>query len=315
MKRFSTYFMSKRTLNSRNKEDSSFRKKSMEKIESDFNVQPYATSQTDSLCKNPYKRIMRLPLKFQKAFGLYHKKKQNLSKAYSILVLVILWLNTLRIFSTFDSFYKQTALLSIHFQAQLLLCLWNFLISFQATIFYLNQELDNREKCLITQFNYLFNNYLTKKSIEKHTTILSKNIHTLYVVGFIFSLANAGFVFFSVFYKRFSSFLGLPFSLSLSGHFNMALMISVALVETYATFYWNFAIVYFWSHCMILTTLFDIFNKEFKDFIRNSVIVIADEPHPSKANVFDSNDTDMDIFCKSTAEKKFESEEKFEFYR
>ena len=256
---------------------------------------------------NQYKKIMKLPLKIALIFGLYHKKKNTFGKVYSVVVLIALWLNIIKILPTLVDIRKFSFTMSM--QIKICNLFANFIIVFQATVLFLNQEVNKREQNLIVQFNYLLSMAKNEFS-QKKVKFLTTKLNFIFILATLFGLFHSCLVCLAVIYRSFSTLTSYSFQIISSGNLNIFYRIFIAMLESFSSFYLNLSIAYFSSHCIILKCLFDIFNKEFKLFIKNSIVVSCD-----KSNCIDHG---MVLRLKnqnSDSSKIIETEEKFEYYR
>ena len=262
-----------------------------------------------SLSENPYKRIMKLPKKITRVFGLSHKKNEKFSKVYSLLILLLMWLNILRILSSFDVFFIKKFILNLSFRVKICNFLVNIIIAFQATVLFFNQEKLNREESLITHLNHLFK-YIDRIKVGTNTRMLKRKINLIFLVALFSGLVHSLLICISVIYGSFSIAMTLPFNLQPQNNFSTVYKILIIVLETYASVYLCLSIAFYSSHCIILMSLFDTFDKQFKLFIKNSII----RPHERNSNTVNATDSRLKgVYANVT--KKIETEDKFEYYR
>ena len=220
-----------------------------------------------------YSDIMKYPIILMKIFGIHHDKRGSLiQKIYCVIVLVILWLNSIKTLSSFEIFYGKNSKFTANFVSKTGFFISSLTSALNITILYLNNDITRRENKFINELNDLFE--YNSKNLNKKIKTLKNRINIIFLTAFLIATLNTiacfiSFFFYEHFLSAFSALL-LPFNESISN--NLFYRLVMAFIGGYSSFSWSLSIAYFASHCRIITFHLNYYNKEFKTFIKNNIV-------------------------------------------
>ena len=259
---------------------------------------------------NAYEKLMRFPIFLMRIIGLYHHKSDSLLiKLYTIIIISLMWCFFIKTIIVIDKKDLDSGELAV--KLVFLTCMLS--TSANATLIYINQECENKEKCLIKQFNNLLkiteNGHKIKKKLSLRLTIL-------FLIAIIMILLNCIISSFGLFKEtnlnRAYFVLLAPYNDS--GKF--AYKLAMAILHYYLLFIWIMACAYFISHCFFMIELTKDFNEQFKGLIKGKVFI------PDSTSTYDLIDQDklfkiesLDVILLENDDRQIGTEHEFEYYR
>jgi hypothetical protein len=259
-----------------------------------------------------YGKLMRFPLLLMRLIGLYHHKSDKLLvKLYSIIIILLMWCFFIKTIIVID---KKDLNNSGELAVKLVFLTCMLSTSVNATLIYINQESEKKEKKLIKQFNSLLKITDNNHKIEKK---LSIKLTILFIIAIIMILLNCILSTIGLYkehYLKEAYFVLLaPYNHSSS----FAYKSCMAFLNYYFLFIWLFACVYFISHCFFIIELTNDFNEQFKCLIKGKVFI------PDKQLKYDSIDQNNsfkiekldEILMSSDDNRTIGTEHEFEYFR
>lgn len=270
----------------------------------------------ESVTKQPKRDLERLPdcylLKFPnillRIFGLYHRKSDRIVfKIYACTICFINWFNFARMFSV----YTISENLSADLVLKIIITFWLFICSFNSSIIFINEELEDRERNLLRNLHSIFE--------LKICTIRQKRleiiIYIIYAVVYSMAFINFTAIVLSYFGPRvlldgFRLFLA-PFHNEEWAVDSIPLKLLALFLTGTTSFHWCLQIGVYLSHTTILIEFLSEFKERFNDFVKESVIVSVNTVQ-TKHSIMTKDDENVFLDLK---EKKCVCENKFEQYR
>jgi hypothetical protein len=257
-----------------------------------------------------YGKLMRFPLLFMRIIGLYHHKSDSfLLKLYSIIIISCMWCFFIKTIIVIEKKDLNSGQLAV--KLVFLTCMLS--TSANATLIYVNQESENKEKYLIKQYNNLLkiteNGHLIKKR-------LSIRLIILFIIAIILVLLNCIISSFGLFKKN---YLNKAYSVILAPYNDdtLAYKIFMAVLHYYLLFLWVITSTYFITHCLFIIELTQDFNEQFKRLIKEKIFI------PDNVSNYDLIDQDKSlkidsldvILMEAYEDRTIATEHEFEYFR
>jgi hypothetical protein len=223
--------------------------------------------------RNEYFKILRYPLIIHRVFGLYQSITSNIyTKAYSILILVIVWYNVLKSIYTYNSINGSGA---DTFDAVLVLkiisTLWLILCATYASTAFMMQ----RDKNKIDKFIHLYNELIDyEERSEHHLKWVKIKCYIIYALAMMLCITNSIaciVAFFSTdsLYGAFAGFLS-PAQNTDWVFKSTAYKLFAWVLMVYSTAAWVFPFSQFVVNCVMLYGPIDTFNDAFQRFVNTN---------------------------------------------
>ena len=222
-----------------------------------------------------YDQLMKYPLIFLKITGLYHEKTDKfVFKVYSSFILVILCFNT--IWYSLNFINNTYPILSDTTVLIIVLTVWFLKIFIENLIFFI----------LMTKQNYIQKLVLDLESLIKRSGIDFKinKIKVILNLGLIltvaFNLSMTLFLIIGIFsdtgkINDIATFLIMPitpnFPRKILNSFGYKLFFTIFLCISLLA--WTVAVFYYISFCILISYMYSLFNRKFKIFINNSILI------------------------------------------
>ena len=266
---------------------------------------------------NIYEDVLNYPRVLMRIFGIYHEKTDQISiKIYCIFVLLLEWFMFCKTFTVF----KKDETFSGELVLKIVTLLWMFIVAFNGSLLFTNQEMISKEQTLKIHFLECFN-FSKNISRVKNNIYLKINLTFMIALCFgIFNLISAIVSLFgpSSFYPAFSNFLS-PFQNIDSGPVLIIYKIVMIIIIGYFSLFWTLVIGYFLSHSIIMVELLKDFNESFINIIKNRIFTsnpsYNNKEIDTNNNKDDSSATINRIYLCSNETRCFGTEEEFDFHR
>lgn len=214
--------------------------------------------------------LLKYPNILLRVFGLYHRKDDPKAfKIYALMFIIIDIINVCRSFTVYSANESLTA----EFGLKILFTVWAFMCMSSALIIYINQESQGREPKLLINIT----NIIEFKITKCRQKTLRIYVYTAFIIGFSMAVFNilgimVGFFGPSFLFKGFKMFLA-PFNDVEIIYTNIAYKIFALFLISISSFHWCLSVSLYASHVLILIEMFNSFNRNFKKFVKESIIV------------------------------------------
>ena len=266
---------------------------------------------------NIYDDVLNYPRFIMKIIGINHEKTDQIKiKIYCIFVLLLQWFTICKTFTIF----KRDETFSGKLVLKIVTLLWMFLVAFNGSLLFINQEIISKEKNLIIHFLECFHFSKNKPRIKNKIRVKVNITFTIALCFGIFNLISATVSIFgpSAFYPAFGNFLS-PFQNIDSSAGLVIYKLAMLIIIGYFSLSWTLVIAYFLSHSIIMVELLKDFNESFINIIKNKIFTSNSSDNNKEIDTYndknDSSDTISRIYLCSNETRCLASEDEFDFHR
>jgi hypothetical protein len=225
--------------------------------------------------KHEMATIMKFFLITMRLFGFHHEKSDKLIfKTYSIIILSVLWINFIKMFSTFNIFYSEDEPFSADLVLKIITLVWIFECSCNATIIYINESFASREPKLIEKIkDCLDNNEFADKIIKKSRLYVNIMLTIAVITGVFNEIVCLISIFGPKEVRSLFILLLAPFQRSSWAAESVPFRLFNSFMFIYLSMSWSLCLTYYITHCQIIIETLKSFNERMSKFIGNSIII------------------------------------------
>lgn len=254
--------------------------------------------------KHEMATIMKFFLITMRLFGFHHEKSDKLIlKIYPSIVLILLWANFIKMFSTFNIFYSEDEPFSADLVLKIVTLIWIFECSCNATIIFINESFTSREPKLIEKINECLDKF---EDVDKITKKSRLYVNIMLAIAIITGVFNEITCLISLFgpkeLRSLFILLLAPFQRSSWAVESVPFKLFNSFMFIFLSMSWSLCVAYYISHCQIIIQTLKSFNERMSKFIENSIIISNDNEDECLKEYNDSN-------------LKFSTENEFEQFR
>ena len=254
-----------------------------------------------------YDQLMKYPLIFLRITGLYHERTDRfLFKVYCSFIILILCFNT--IWNLLNFINNTYPILSDTTVCIIVFSVWQLKIFIENLIFFIIMEKQNYMQKLISDIESLIKKSGIDFKINKMKIIL--NLGLILTVALNLSLTL--FLLIGIFpntgkIKEIGSYFIKPVSSIVPNEIliNFWYKLFITIFVCISLLAWTVTVFYYISFCILISYMYSIYNRKFKLFINNSILI--DDRSVFKVNDLTSLRIDDEQFSSIYKEHDFEA--------